>query len=66
MNFLVEIMNTVSASNMSILAINAITKSQLETIVKLKVMTSNLAELEKMILNLKKVKNSYSIERENQ
>ena len=66
MNLLVEIMNTVSASNMSILAINAITKSQLETIVKLKVMTSNLAELEKMILNLKKVKNIYSIERENQ
>ena len=59
-------MNTVSASNMSILAINAITKSQLETIVKLKVMTSNLAELEKMILNLKKVKNIYSIERETQ
>jgi hypothetical protein len=29
-------------------------------------MTSNLAELEKMILNLKKVKNIYSIERENQ
>lgn len=64
-NLLVEIMNTVSASGMSILAINANTNSNLETIVKLKVMTSNLLELEKMIINLKKVKYIFNIEREN-
>ena len=65
MNLLLEIMNTVSASGMSILAINANSSSTLETIVKLKVMCNNLLDLEKMILNLKKVKYIFNIEREN-
>lgn len=65
MNLLVEIMNTVSASGMSILAISANSNANLETIVKLKVMTSNLVELEKMIVNMKKVKFIYNIERDN-
>jgi len=64
-NLLVEIMNTISASGMSILAISANSNNNLETIVKLKVMTVNLLELEKMIINLKKVKYIFSIEREN-
>jgi (p)ppGpp synthase/HD superfamily hydrolase len=58
-------MNTVSASGMSILSINANSNSSLETIVKLKVMCNGLLDLEKMILNLKKVKYIYNIEREN-
>ena len=49
-------MNTVSASNMSILSINATSNKDLETTVKLKVMTKSLVELEKMIINLKKNK----------
>ena len=65
MNLLVDIMNTVSASGMSILAISANSNSNLETVVKLKVMTVGLLELEKMIINLKKVKYIYNIEREN-
>ena len=65
MNLLVEIMNTVSASGMSILAISANSNNNLETIVKLKVMTSSLLDLEKMIVNMKKVKFIYNIEREN-
>lgn len=64
-NLLVEIMNTVSASGMSILAISANSTPNLETVVKLKVMTVGLLELEKMIINLKKVKYIYNIEREN-
>ena len=51
---------------MSILAINANQNSNLETIVKLKVMTSNLVDLETMIINLKKIKYIYNIERDNQ
>ena len=66
MNLLVELMNVVSASGMSILAINANQQSSLETVVKLKVMTNNLLDLEKMILNLKKIKYVYNIERDNQ
>ena len=66
MNLLVELMNVVSASGMSILAINANQTSTLETVVKLKVMTNSLLDLEKMILNLKKIKYVYNIERDNQ
>ena len=65
MNLLVDVMNTVSASNMSILAISANSNMNLETIVKLKVLTSNLDELETMIVNMKKIKSVYNIERDN-
>jgi len=65
MNLLLEIMNTISANNMSILAINANSTSALETIVKLKVMCPNSIELEKMIVNMKKIKYIYNIERDN-
>ena len=64
-NLLVEIMNTVSACNMSILAISANSNLNLETVVKLKVLTSNLVELETMIVNMKKIKFVYNIERDN-
>ena len=65
MNLLLDIMNTVSANNMSILAINANSTPNLETIVKLKVMCPNSIELEKMIVNMKKIKYIYNIERDN-
>lgn len=65
MNLLVDVMNTVSASNMSILSISANSNMNLETIVKLKVLTSNLGELETMIVNMKKIKSVYNIERDN-
>ncbi len=65
MNLLLDIMNTVSANNMSILAINANSTPNLETIVKLKVMCPNSTELEKMIVNMKKIKYIYNIERDN-
>ncbi len=65
MNLLLDIMNTVSANNMSILAINANSTPNLETIVKLKVMCPNSNELEKMIVNMKKIKYIYNIERDN-
>ena len=64
-NLLVEIMNIVSANGMSILAISANNNNNLETVVKLKVMTNSLIDLEKMILNMKKVKFIYNIERDN-
>ena len=65
MNLLLEIMNTISASGMSILAISANSNNNLETVVKLKVMATDLVELEKMIINMKKVKYIYNIERDN-
>lgn len=64
-SLLVDIMNTVSANNMQILAISANNGANLETVIKLKVLTHNLDELEKMIVNLKKIKYIFNIERDN-
>lgn len=62
---LVDIMNVVSANGLSILSINANNNTNLETIVKLKVLTSGSYDLEKMIVNMKKIKSIHNIEREN-
>jgi GTP pyrophosphokinase len=64
-NLLVEIMNTISLSNMNLLAVNAVNNNNLETVVKLKVLAKDLSELEKMIYNMKKIKYVYNIERDN-
>ncbi len=64
-NVLLEIMNVVSANGLSILSINANNNSNLETIIKLKVLTPSLIDLEKMIVNMKKIKFIHNIEREN-
>ena len=62
---LVDVMNVVSANGLSILSINANNNNNLETIVKLKVLTTGLGDLEKMIVNMKKIKSIHNIEREN-
>lgn len=64
-NLLVEIMNVVSANGLSILNINASNNQNLETIIKLKLLTSGLSDLEKMIVNMKKIKYIHNIERDN-
>ncbi|MDE5714899.1 MAG: bifunctional (p)ppGpp synthetase/guanosine-3',5'-bis(diphosphate) 3'-pyrophosphohydrolase [Anaeroplasmataceae bacterium] len=64
-NVLMDIMNVVSANGLSILSINANNNTNLETIVKLKVLTPSLVDLEKMIVNMKKIKFIHNIEREN-
>ena len=64
-NLLVEIMNVVSANGLSILSVNANSNANLETIIKLKVLTTGLVDLEKMIVNMKKIKHVHNIERDN-
>ncbi|MDE5547286.1 MAG: bifunctional (p)ppGpp synthetase/guanosine-3',5'-bis(diphosphate) 3'-pyrophosphohydrolase [Anaeroplasmataceae bacterium] len=64
-NLLVDIMNVVSANGLSILSINANNNQNLQTIVKLKVLTYSLLDLEKMIVNMKKIKFIDNIERDN-
>ena len=65
LNLLVEIMNVVSINGSSILAISANSNTNFQSIVKLKVMINNSFDLEKMIVNLKKIKYIYNIERDN-
>ncbi|MDE7161703.1 MAG: hypothetical protein K2N65_02975, partial [Anaeroplasmataceae bacterium] len=64
-NLLVDIMNVVSANGLSILSINATNNQNLQTVVKLKVLTYGLNDLEKMIVNMKKIKFIDNIERDN-
>lgn len=64
-SLLVEIMNVVSANGLSILSINANNNQNLQTVIKLKVLTSSLNDLEKMIVNMKKIKYVDHIERDN-
>ncbi|MDE6660594.1 MAG: bifunctional (p)ppGpp synthetase/guanosine-3',5'-bis(diphosphate) 3'-pyrophosphohydrolase [Anaeroplasmataceae bacterium] len=64
-NLLVDIMNVVSANGLSILSINATNNQNLQTVVKLKVLTYSLLDLEKMIVNMKKIKFIDNIERDN-
>ncbi len=63
-NLLGEIMNTVSACSMSISSINAVNNNRLETIIKVKLLTTSLNELERFIANVKKVSSIQNIERE--
>ncbi len=65
LNLLVEIMNVVSINGSSILAISANSNANFQSIVKLKVMINNAFDLEKMIVNLKKIKYIFNIERDN-
>ena len=60
-----EIMNVVSVNGLSILAIHATNNTNLETIINLKVLTTGIQELEKLIVNLNKIKYVHHIERDN-
>lgn len=61
-----QIINTVNSHNISILSINAKTNPKsLEAIVKLTILVKNTAELESLIVALKKISNIHNIEREN-
>ena len=59
-----EVMNTFSSFNINVSSLNVKNNLNLETIIKVKIMVSNLAELEKVITNLKKISAINEIRRE--
>lgn len=63
---LTDIINTVSANKMSISSINAVNDESFSTLVKLKLLTSDSLELDRLIVNLKKISSIFNIERESQ
>lgn len=65
-SLLADIINAVSANKMSISSINAVNDENLTTLVKLKLLTLNTLELDKFIINLKKITSVINIERDNQ
>ncbi len=59
-----EVVNVVNAASVSIAEVNARTTANLEMIIKLKVSIANHALLQQLMLNLKKVTDIYSVERD--
>lgn len=60
-----DLMTCINSMSMSIASINAVNTADLQTIVRLKVITSNIDELNLLIVNLKKVNGVHNIERDN-
>ena len=65
-NFLFEIVKTINASNVQVAEMNSNTSQSLETIVKVKVLIEDKIQLERLIANIQKTQNVYSVERDNQ
>ena len=61
-----DLMTCINSLGLSIASINAVNTPDLQTIVKLKVLTSNLSELNNLIVNMKKIEAVHNIERDNQ
>ncbi|HLT00104.1 MAG TPA: bifunctional (p)ppGpp synthetase/guanosine-3',5'-bis(diphosphate) 3'-pyrophosphohydrolase [Acholeplasma sp.] len=61
---LTEIIQTVNGSGVNIAEISAVTNSQLESVIKLKVSLNNSKELSTLIANLNKVPQVYYVERD--
>ncbi len=58
-----EIMNLLSSENVSVSDFNVKNNPDLDSVIKIKVIISNLADLETLIVNLKKIDGVYNIER---
>lgn len=63
---LTDIINCVNANNMNVLSINANNNDNLTSLIKLKLMVNSSIELDRLIVNLKKIKQIFNIERDNQ
>lgn len=62
-NIVGDVISTINAKKITIAEINAIVTPKLESIMTLKILVSNLAELEKVMLDLMSISNVYEIER---
>lgn len=60
-----NIINIINSSSLQIASVSAATNNNLEMIIKLKLLTSGTSDLEKLIVNLRKVHEIYQIERDN-
>jgi len=61
---LTEVVTSVNASQIAIAEVSAITTSTLEMIIKIKVSINNSAQLQNLMVNLRKVSEVYSVERD--
>lgn len=61
---LTEVVTVVNAQTISIAEINAITTSNLEMIIKVKILVNNSNQLQTLMVNLRKISEVYSVERD--
>ncbi|MDO9628877.1 MAG: TGS domain-containing protein, partial [Acholeplasmataceae bacterium] len=61
---LTEVVTVVNASSVAIAEVNAITTSSLEMIIKIKVSINNANALQSLMVNLRKISEIYSVERD--
>lgn len=64
-SLITDLMSCINSLGMSIASINAVNTPDLQTTVRLKVLTSNLNELSNLIVNMKKIEAVHNIERDN-
>ena len=65
LNLITDIMNILSAYNINVSSLNVKNNNNLETIVRLTLLVSNVSELEKVVQNLNKIETIAEIERDN-
>ncbi|WP_162140310.1 RelA/SpoT family protein [Haploplasma axanthum] len=63
-NFLFSVVTAINASNVPVAEMNSQATQSLETTVRLKILVENLPQLEKLIVNIKKISDVYSVERD--
>ena len=64
-NVFANIINIINSSTLQIASVSAVNNENLEMVIKLKLLTDNLYELEKLTVNLYKLPEIYQIERDN-
>lgn len=62
-NLLTDIINTINALDVNLLAISANVTKQDNAIIKIKILIENANKLNNLVINLKKIKDVYSVER---
>lgn len=65
LNLITDIMNILAAYNINVSSLNVKNNNNLETIVRLTLLVSNVLELEKVVQNLNKIETIAEIERDN-
>ncbi len=63
-NLLSDIVTQINAQSVSILEVNAITTANFEQIIRLRVMVSNSNQLQSVMLNMRKISEIYSVDRD--
>lgn len=63
-NFLYDVVSAINASDVAVAELSSQTTQQMETIIKLKVTIENINKLDSLIINVKKVSDVFSVERD--